>query len=43
MNNLTIVIVILLTSNMPSALCLLGEGLRGPPPCINCYVDLGML
>ena len=23
-----------LTSNLPSALCLLGEGLRSPPPCI---------
>ena len=23
-----------LTSNLPSSLCLLGEGLRGPPPCI---------
>ena len=35
MNNLTVVIVILLTSNLPSALCLLGEGLRGAPPCIT--------
>ena len=35
MNNLTVVIVILLTSNLPSSMCLPGEGLRGPPPCIN--------
>ena len=35
MNSLSALIVILLTSNLPSALCLLGEGLRGPPPCIR--------
>ena len=34
MNSLSVVIVILLTSNLPSCMCLFGEGLRGPPPCI---------
>ena len=34
MNNLTVVIVILLTSNPPCNHCLFGEGLDGPPPCI---------
>ena len=38
MTCLSIIIVILLMSNLPSALCLLGEGLRGPPPCISCHV-----
>ena len=35
MNCLSVLIVILLTSNLLSALYLLGESLRGPPPCIN--------
>ena len=43
MTHLTVVIVILLTSNLPSALCLLGEGLRGPPPCITPKTSMTIL
>ena len=39
-DTLSVLIVILLASNLPSILCLFGEGLRGPPPCIILVSEL---
>ena len=39
-DTLSVLIVILLASNLPSILCLFGEGLRGPPPCIIMVSEL---